>query len=112
VKQSGLPHAWDSETVLSGAGEDQLDLISPPGDNAGEAAWLYALVQQMYDVAADDARMRVLRDLPRDEQGGYFTRLRKNYPRRRTFSRFSLPAQMVPDAFREAVQDGLQVQLA
>jgi erythronate-4-phosphate dehydrogenase len=110
VEQFGLPHAWDSESVLNGAGEDKFDL-SPPSENAGEAQWLHALTRQMYDIAADDARMRALLELPREDRGGYFIKLRKNYPRRRTFNRFQLPAQAVPDHYNEAVRGGLRVQL-
>jgi len=110
VEHFGLPHVWDSEVVLSGAGEDHLDL-NPPAFDEGETSWLFALVQQMYDVVADDARMRKLPDLPPDEQGAYFTALRKNYPRRRTFSRFNLPVRVVPAAYREAVRNGLLVNL-
>ncbi len=43
------------------------------------------IVQKIYDIRADDSRLRRLLNLPHDEQGVYFDSLRKNYPVRREF---------------------------
>jgi erythronate-4-phosphate dehydrogenase len=39
----------------------------------------------VYDIEADDRRLRVIADLPAGERGAYFDRLRKEYPQRREF---------------------------
>jgi erythronate-4-phosphate dehydrogenase len=43
------------------------------------------IVRKIYDIRADDARLRRLEDVPKQEQGGYFDHLRKTYPVRREF---------------------------
>ncbi|HET6566951.1 MAG TPA: 4-phosphoerythronate dehydrogenase [Rhodothermales bacterium] len=109
LKHFRLESAWHPEVVLDGTGADQLALTPP--DEGSETRWLHALVRQMYDIGADDARMRSLLDLPPDEQAAYFTACRKHYPRRRTFSRFELNASAVPPGLLTAVRDGLCVRL-
>lgn len=106
----GRTPAWDPEAVLAPSREDRLDLAPPPAD-LGETAWLGALVRQMYDVEADDARMRDLAVLAEAERAARFAKLRKHYPRRRAFERYRLPEQAVPAACREAVAEGLGVRL-
>lgn len=39
----------------------------------------------VYDIEADDRRLRAIADLPAGERGAYFDRLRKEYPQRREF---------------------------
>jgi len=39
----------------------------------------------VYDIEADDRRLRAIADLPANERGAYFDRLRKEYPQRREF---------------------------
>ena len=41
---------------------------------------------RIYDIRADDARLRGLSKLPPDERAAAFDRLRKNYPVRREFA--------------------------
>jgi erythronate-4-phosphate dehydrogenase len=55
-----------------------------PGGRSPEAA-LDELVRALYDIRADDARLRGIADLPDDARGEAFSRLRKEYPRRREF---------------------------
>lgn len=110
VEHLGLSERWDYETALAPRTEEALALTAP--DPAlPEAIWLHRLVKQMYDIAADDMRFRKLLECSPAEQGAYFSRLRKDYPRRRSFSRHVLPAAKVPDAFRRAAVEGLDVQL-
>ncbi|GAB5521489.1 MAG: 4-phosphoerythronate dehydrogenase [Rhodothermales bacterium] len=101
---------WDPETILTPSAEDVLD-VHPPSTDLGEMAWLHALVQQMYAIEADDARLRAVLDLPSAEQAAHFTALRKTYPRRRAFDRHMLTEAEVPWAYRNAVAAGLKVQL-
>ena len=39
----------------------------------------------VYDIEADDRRLRAIAGLPAGERGAYFDRLRKEYPQRREF---------------------------
>ena len=39
----------------------------------------------VYDIEADDRRLRAIADLPAGERGAYFDRLRREYPQRREF---------------------------
>ncbi len=110
VAHLDVADAWDPESVLAPTKEDHLALTPPPA-HLPETAWLHHLVQQMYNLDADDARMRQLATLPANEQGAYFSGLRKHYPRRRTFNRHTLPADAVPTALHTAVIQGLRVQL-
>lgn len=110
VGHFGLAPAWDPGTVLAAAAEDRL-VLTPPEAALPETAWLYHLVRRMYDIGADDAQMRPVADLPREEQGAYFNALRKAYPRRRAFARHTLSATLVPPPYRDAVSGGLGVGL-
>lgn len=100
----GEAPAWSAEAALAPEPGERLALV-PPDPALGETAWLDALVRQAYDIRADDARMRAMLDLLPAERGAYFHRLRKTYPRRRDFDRFSVPD--VPGAYRRAVHEGL-----
>ena len=42
-------------------------------------------VQEVYDIDRDDAGLRSILESPREERGGCFDSLRKNYPVRREF---------------------------
>ncbi len=106
----GLPPAWDAEAAFAPGPDDRLAL-DPPDPSLSETAWLDALVRQMYDLAADDARLRRLLTLPSGERAAFFNDLRKHYPRRRAFARHTLPRRAVPPACRAAVEYGLRVRL-
>ena len=105
-----VPRRWDAEVAFAPGLDDQLTL-TPPDQSLSETAWLDALVQQMYAIKADDVRLRELLDLPADEHAAHFAGLRKDYPRRRAFSRHRLAAEAVPQAYRRAVEEGLRVRL-
>ncbi len=80
-------------------------LVPPLADNLLDSAgitqpWPLAkhLIQQVYDIAADDARLREQARLARAGQvdfGTAFDQLRKHYPRRREFHNYqvSLPGE-------------------
>ena len=57
---------------------------------SGLNALLRAAVFGVYDIRADDARLRAMLALPPGEQPAYFDRLRKEYPVRREFSATSV----------------------
>lgn len=114
-----LPAQWHYENALLPSPEDHPVLHAPDsgflsGKNSSERsemAWMNALVKQMYDIDADDRRLRVMTELPSEACGQYFSDLRKSYPRRRSFSRHSLSRPLIPDPYLSAVKDGLQVEI-
>jgi erythronate-4-phosphate dehydrogenase len=78
----GLPGWWRAADYLP-AGS-----VVECGE-AGDAA-VRAAVFSIYDVRADDARLRAMLTLPAGEQPAYFDQLRKDYPVRREFSATSV----------------------
>ncbi|MGI9175852.1 MAG: 4-phosphoerythronate dehydrogenase [Rhodothermales bacterium] len=108
--QFGLPKRWDVQAAFAPSPEDHLTL-DPPDPALSETAWLDALVQQMYAIEADDARLRDMLAKPAEAHAAHFTDLRKRYPRRRAFSRHTLAAESVPEPYRRAVEEGLRVRL-
>jgi erythronate-4-phosphate dehydrogenase len=102
--------AWDDTATRAAGPQDRL-VLTAPDTGASSEAWLDALVRQMYDLAADDARMRDLLSRPPSAQASYFNDLRKRYPRRRTFRLHSLPRRAVPEVYRVAVTEGLGLSL-
>ena len=84
--------------------------LSPPDPTLPPAEAIHWLIQQMYDIAADDRRMRPLAELPDEERRRAFIELRRQYPRRRTFSRFSLDPETLPAELHRAVYQGLGIQ--
>ena len=49
---------------------------------------LDTLIKRVYDITADDRRLRAILNLPAAERGRYFDELRKNYPVRREFHNY------------------------
>ncbi|HSJ13856.1 MAG TPA: 4-phosphoerythronate dehydrogenase [Longimicrobiales bacterium] len=89
-----------------------LSLVPPaePGSTSlADVTWLHSLARQMYDIGADDTRMRALPAGP--ERATAFHALRRDYPRRHAFVRHALPAAAVPARLRRQVVDGLGVRL-
>jgi erythronate-4-phosphate dehydrogenase len=104
------PPRWRAEDVL--AAEGDAFHLDAPDSSLGEAAWLDALARQMYDVRADDRRLRAALEGPAEGRAAAFTALRRDYPRRRAFSRYRIAAGAVPPARRTAVAEGLGVDVA
>jgi erythronate-4-phosphate dehydrogenase len=104
----GVPAAWSPEQALEP--EDGHPLVATPPDPAlPETEALDHVARSMYDIVADDARLRAMLDAPPDERGAAFSRLRKEYPLRREFSRFVLPAGAIPAALQAPIRDGLHI---
>ncbi len=110
VGHLGASPEWEAASAFA-PGPGDRPTLTPPAPGLSETDWLDALVRQMYDLGADDARLRRLPDLPPEEHAAYFSTLRKTYPRRRSFTRHLLPRRAVPVAYRVAVEYGLGVQL-
>jgi len=73
---------WKPENVMPPSAVPTLNLY---GHAINEEDLLLEAVKSVYDIEADDRRLRRLLDLAPDEQGPYFDRLRKEYPVRREF---------------------------
>lgn len=107
LKELGSEAAWDAAAALRAGPGERLRLAAPAP--ASETRWLHDLALQLYDVEADDARMRSLLSLPAAGHAAAFRALRRDYPRRRSFARYSLPDGELPPHFRAAVREGLCV---
>jgi erythronate-4-phosphate dehydrogenase len=104
----GVPETWSP--AAAPRPKDGHPLVATPPDPAlpeGEA--LDHVVRSMYEIRADDTRLRATLEEPPDERGAAFSRLRKEYPRRREFSRFVIPAGAVPAALAVPLRDGLDI---
>lgn len=64
-----IPGPNDPQSHFTPTGNDQADVLS--------------IIRRIYDIEADDARLRKMANLPADQQGAYFDKLRKEYPVRR-----------------------------
>ena len=102
----GRAPSWDYEAALK---PPEPLTVAPPDPALPATDGLNLLVRQMYDIVADDRRLRRILDQPEGERGRYFSQLRKTYPRRRAFSRHVMPSALAPEPYRAAVQDGLRV---
>ncbi len=98
----GIQPTWDFEQVL------QQDLPPPiSADPEPSSNWLDTLVRCLYDIRADDARMRMLLNTPHDQVARKFRQLRRNYPSRRAFGRHRVTG--IPSSLLQTVRDGLCV---
>jgi erythronate-4-phosphate dehydrogenase len=64
---------------------------------------LWALVHAVYDIEADDARMRAAPPGGAAERRAHFDRLRKSYPVRREFQFTDIHTRGLPPALRHAI---------
>ena len=111
VQHFGLEQTWNPETILVPGAEDELDLEMPDASYELEDS-LHHLVQQMYDIERDDRALREAITLGKNEIGTYFLKLRKEYPRRRTFSMHRLRTPGLQDEMTiQRIQQGLGVQV-
>ncbi|MEM6785149.1 MAG: 4-phosphoerythronate dehydrogenase [Bacteroidota bacterium] len=106
-----IPAKWDAEDVLGSDGQRLLEgpFWGGPDGNLSDGIVGY-LLRRVYDLSADDARFRKLLDLPSTEHAAYFRDLRKTYPKRRHFDRFTVDHHL-PDYLSDAVTKGLGLQI-
>jgi erythronate-4-phosphate dehydrogenase len=78
----GSQPLFDADSFLP---REDRQAISLKGEVPDEEALGFA-VRGVYDITADDARMRSMLGVPVSARGGFFDRLRKEYPRRRQFA--------------------------
>ena len=81
-KAVGVAADWDARPWLPPSPHAQLTLDATGRDD--EDVLLEAALT-VYDIEADDRRLRAIAGLPAGERGAYFDRLRKEYPQRREF---------------------------
>lgn len=74
-----IPPEWDPAPLLPPPPIPELTVDAGAPDAVARAAL------HVYDLLQDDARLREIIALPREEQGPWFDRLRKEYPIRREF---------------------------
>ena len=94
--------SWDFERILQ---QDRPPPISVDPDPS--STWLNRLVHRLYDIRADDTRMRMLLKMSHDQVAGQFRLLRRNYPPRRAFDRHRVTG--IPSSLLGTVRDGLRV---
>jgi erythronate-4-phosphate dehydrogenase len=89
----GVESTWQPKMVMP-APAVPLIMIDPA--EADEQTLIHRAVKQLYDIEADDSRLRELSDEPADNRSKFFDQLRKHYPVRREFYNtkieFSAPA--------------------
>ena len=81
-KAIGTTADWDARPLLPPSPHATLSLDATGRD---DEEVLREAALTVYDIEADDRRLRAIADLPANERGAYFDRLRKEYPQRREF---------------------------
>lgn len=82
----GIEETWSGS--ITGSMPDNNEIHLNPELNIQDQ--LYDAVTRAYAIHHDDERLRQIIDIPEAERGGYFDRLRKDYPVRREFSNYSI----------------------
>jgi len=77
----GVPATWSPDNLLPPPLVPELEIDAGGGDEGV----LWQIVRPIYDIEADDKRMRQGADLDDKARGVHFDGLRKNYPMRREF---------------------------
>ena len=97
-----LFHFLDAEAVHPVVDEEEPVTLRIADPSLPFSEMMRYYIDQMYDIVADDARLRTAIS-KRDSVSESFTKLRREYPRRYTFSRYRLPFA------RPEVYEGLRV---
>jgi len=63
----------------------QIEITPEQIQSAAEEVLLHEIVQQVYPIGRDDFNMREILQVPAEQQGAFFDRLRRDYPVRREF---------------------------
>jgi erythronate-4-phosphate dehydrogenase len=104
----GVEPVWQPRTIMP-APATPLITLNP--SNADEQKLVRQAVAKLYDIEADDGRLREVANEPMANRGKYFDQLRKHYPIRREFQNtkieFSSPAS---DSLKQ-ILSGLGFQL-
>ena len=104
TKHLGVQGSWDYAKVLQPDTPDPLKVSAPASPRR---QWLKELVHKVYDLEADDTRMKQMLGVGPADRAAYFRRLRKTYPRRRAFETYTVGH--VPSQLQRAVVKGLGI---
>ena len=96
----GVEPTWDRASAMP-APDVPLVEVDAPGRDPQDV--MTEVIERVYDITADDARLRRIVDLPDDQRGPYFDNLRLNYPKRREFPN----TQVVVDGGTETLRQAL-----
>lgn len=102
----GVVPTWTPDAILP---PPLVPRLTATPDSAPEAA-LWKLVHAVYDIEADDARMRAVPAGGAAERGAYFDAQRKSYPIRREFRFTEVDATRTLPALQRSI-DGLGFRL-
>jgi len=78
----GLKPKFDVDSFLPEPIVPEINIKSEAG---GEEDIIKEIVRKVYDIKADDRRLKQILNMPADKRGAEFDRLRKDYPVRREF---------------------------
>jgi erythronate-4-phosphate dehydrogenase len=100
LRQFGLTREWDPSPRMPPPEKPRLRL--PPKVDVQQAI-RYATCAA-YDIEADDARLRAIREKPADGRAAYFKSLRRNYPVRREFPKTTVELESGGPQVRSALE--------
>jgi len=81
----GVAPQWQMEKAMPVVAEPNIRLEKNLGTNEKK---LDTLIKRVYDITADDRRLRAALNIPPGERARYFDELRKKYPVRREFHNY------------------------
>ena len=96
----GLARAWNPSPLMPPPETPRIRL--PAGVDAQQAI-RYA-TRTAYDIEADDARLRAIREKPAEGRNPYFKSLRKNYPVRREFPQMTVELESADTQVQSALE--------
>lgn len=103
----GIPANWDPRVIMPAP---PVRMISEePGAEGPEI--LRKIVKRVYDIEADDARLREILAMPAEKQPKHFDLLRKNYPVRREFFNTRIEFKGLKDDGLKQILTGLGFQV-
>jgi erythronate-4-phosphate dehydrogenase len=88
-------------TKLVPPADDPVIRFHPASDVQAD---LRQVLRRIYDIEADDARLRELANLPADQQGPHFDRLRKEYPVRREAWNYKVSLSEAAEALQQRLE--------
>lgn len=88
----GQPERWNPDSVLEDNASDNVVEFNP---ETGYPLW--DLVNQIYSIEADSARLRKGMKLDEQQRAVLFDQLRKNYPKRREFSHYRIKIEKLSE---------------
>jgi erythronate-4-phosphate dehydrogenase len=97
----GVPANWNHEPLMPSAPVPQVEL---PAAGRPDEAILHDVVRRIYDIEADDRRLRAGAEADDRRRAAHFDELRKNYPERREFPCTQVRVSGAEPALNEILQ--------